>query len=278
MTEALRVDLHTHTSCSDGMLTPTELVLRAAGAGIELLAITDHDTTAGVLQAERCAPAAGVRLVPGVEISASWRAQSIHVLGLWIDPASGPLCRALDAQAQHRARRMARICERLSALGLPGSALLRAVEAQPGLPTRTHLAAAMLEAGIVARSEDAFRKYLGRGTAAHVAADWPDLASVVGWILAAGGIASLAHPARYRLSGGARRRLLADFKTAGGTALEVITGGNATQHVDACADWAQGFGLEASIGSDFHSPEHVWNPLGRLAKLPDRVRPVWRRE
>jgi predicted metal-dependent phosphoesterase TrpH len=271
------IDLHTHTTCSDGTLTPGQLVLRAADAGLEVLAITDHDTTAGFEQAEGCAAACGIALVPGVEISAAWRAQAIHVLGLWIDPATPALRRALALQAEHRCRRMVRICARLTALGLPGARLLQTVESQPGLPTRAHLARALTEAGIVKRSDDAFRKYLGRGTAAHVAADWPALDVVVGWIVAAGGIASLAHPARYRLSGGARRALLADFKAAGGGAIEVITGANAAHQIEACAAWAQRFELEASIGSDFHGPQQVWNPLGRLAKLPDRVTPVWRR-
>jgi len=277
MSGGLRIDLHTHTACSDGTLTPEQLVLHAAAADLEVLAITDHDTTAGFEQAEGCAAACGIELVPGVEISAAWRAQAIHVLGLWIDPAAPPLRRALALQADHRRRRMARICARLTALGLPGARLLETVESQPGLPTRAHLARALTEAGIVKRSDDAFRKYLGRGTAAHVAADWPALDLVVGWIVAAGGIASLAHPARYRLSGGARRALLADFKAAGGGALEVITGASAAHQIEACAAWAQGSGFEASIGSDFHSPQHAWNPLGRLAKLPDRVTPVWRR-
>jgi predicted metal-dependent phosphoesterase TrpH len=277
MSGGLRIDLHTHTACSDGTLTPEQLVLHAAAADLEVLAITDHDTTAGFELAEGCAAACGIELVPGVEISAAWRAQAIHVLGLWIDPAAPPLRRALALQADHRRRRMARICARLTALGLPGARLLETVESQPGLPTRAHLARALTEAGIVKRSDDAFRKYLGRGTAAHVAADWPALDLVVGWIVAAGGIASLAHPARYRLSGGARRALLADFKAAGGGALEVITGASAAHQIEACAAWAQGSGFEASIGSDFHSPQHVWNPLGRLAKLPDRVTPVWRR-
>jgi predicted metal-dependent phosphoesterase TrpH len=270
------IDLHTHSWCSDGSLRPSELVARAAGAGLEVLALTDHDTVAGLEEAAGAAAQSGLRLVPGVEVSASWRAQGIHVLGLWIDPASDSLRRALDTQAAHRAQRMRRICERLSEIGLPGERLLARVLAQPGLPTRAHLAAALVSEEIVARSDDAFRKYLGRGRAAHIAAEWPALEIVVGWIIEAGGTACLAHPARYRLSAGARRRLLGDFVAAGGTALEVITGGNAPQLVAGCAAWALQFGLQGSLGSDFHHPEVPWNPLGRLAKLPPGVTPVWR--
>ncbi len=276
MNETRVIDLHTHSSCSDGSLTPDELVARAASAGVEVLALTDHDTIAGVEAAHGAALAAGLKLVPGVEISASWRAQSIHVLGLWIDPAAAELGTALREQADRRGLRMRNICARLGEVGLPGDRLLAAVEAQPGLPTRAHLAAALVAEGIVNRTDDAFRKYLGRGKAAHIAADWPALGVVVGWIRSAGGVACLAHPARYSLSGGARRQLLADFAAAGGGAIEVITGGNAPQHVEACAQWAIKFGFTASLGSDFHQPEHSWNPLGRLAKLPPGLTPVWR--
>ncbi len=270
------IDLHTHSWCSDGSLRPAELVARAAGAGLEVLALTDHDTIAGVAEAASAAAQCGVRLVPGVEVSASWRAQGIHVLGLWIDPACVSLRLALDGQAAHRAVRMRRICERLSEIGLPGERLLERVLAHPGLPTRAHLAAALVSEEIVADSDDAFRKYLKKGRAAHIAAEWPALEIVVGWIVAAGGTACLAHPSRYRLSAGARRQLLGDFAAAGGKALEVITGGNAPQLVEACAAWALKFGFTASLGSDFHHPEVPWNPLGRLAKLPPGVTPVWR--
>ncbi len=276
MSAAPNIDLHTHSTCSDGALTPILLVERAAAAGVEVLALTDHDTVAGLEEAAACAAKLPLRLIPGVEISASWRAQSIHVLGLWVDPTAAGLRAALAGQAERRRSRMARICAKLTQAGLPGQALLDAVQAQPGVPTRAHLANAMVAAGLVRDPEDAFKRHLGRGKSAHLAADWPPLAEVLGWILAAGGTASLAHPARYGLSGGARRQLLADFKAAGGLAIEVVTGANAAHHIDTCADLALKFEFQGSIGSDFHNPQLTWNPLGRLAKLPDRVTPVWR--
>jgi 3',5'-nucleoside bisphosphate phosphatase len=272
----LHIDLHTHSNCSDGSLTPAELVTRAAAAGIEVLALTDHDTVAGLEQAQHSAGVLGLRLVPGVEISASWRAQAIHVLGLWVDPASAELRRVLHTQGERRRARMRRMCERLGKLGLPGAELLAAVEALPGLPTRAHLANAMVAAGHVTRADEAFRKYLGSGKTANIAAEWPALDVVVGWIRAAGGVAALAHPARYSLSGGARRQLLADFVAAGGAALEVVSGANGAQHVEAVAALAVKYGLMGSVGSDFHDPQHTWNPLGQSLKLPDCVTPVWR--
>jgi 3',5'-nucleoside bisphosphate phosphatase len=269
-------DLHTHSLCSDGTLAPAALVERAAAAGVDMLALTDHDTVAGLDEADAAARRAGLALVPGVEISASWNFQAVHVLGLWIDPAHGPLRQALDAQTGRRRERMRKICARLAKLKLPGAELLDALEALPGVPTRSHLAAALEARGLVHRASDAFRKYLGPGKPAHVAAEWPALGEVVGWIRGAGGIACLAHPMRYSMSSGARKRLLADFKACGGGALEVVTGGNGAQHSAACGALALTFELEGSVGSDFHGPEQAWNPLGRLAKLPDWIDPVWR--
>jgi predicted metal-dependent phosphoesterase TrpH len=276
MNGGLNIDLHTHSNCSDGSLTPSELVARAAAAGIEVLALTDHDTVAGIEEAQLCAGRHGLRLVPGVEISATWRAQSIHVLGLWIDPAGASLRGELCAQGERRRARMRKICARLAKLGLPGTELLAAVEANPGLPTRAHLANAMVLGGHVNRAEEAFRKYLGAGKPGYFAPEWPALDAVVGWIHCAGGVAALAHPARYSLSAGARRQLLADFKAAGGAALEVVTGANGAQHVEAVAMLAVKYGFMGSVGSDFHNPQLIWNPLGRSLKLPDCVTPVWR--
>jgi predicted metal-dependent phosphoesterase TrpH len=273
---SLAIDLHTHSNRSDGSLTPFELLERARAAGVQVLALTDHDTVAGLDDARRAAAHTGIRLIAGVEISASWRAQGIHVLGLWIDPACRQLQERLESQAERRRVRMGKICARLSRLGLPGAELLRAVEAQPGLPTRAHLAQALCAGGHVGRFDEAFSKYLGKGKPAHLAADWPALSDVVAWIRAAGGVASLAHPARYDLSSGAKARLLGDFAAAGGRALEVVAGGNGSQHIESSARLAVRFGLEGSVGSDFHNPQQIWNPLGRLPKLPDGVTPVWR--
>jgi hypothetical protein len=272
----LNIDLHTHSTHSDGSLTPAELVAYAAAAGVRVMALTDHDSTAGLEEAQRSTDALGLRLVPGVEVSASWRSQAVHVLGLWIDPCAPQLRSMLESQAERRRLRMRKMCARLTKLRLPGEQLLAAVEAQPGVPTRSHLAGALVAGGHVTTAEGAFRKYLGAGKPAHVAEDWPALDMVVGRILGAGGVAALAHPLRYRLSAGARRQLLACFASAGGTALEVVSGGNGAHQAESCAQLAVRYGFSGSVGSDFHNPQVSWNPLGRLAKLPDCVLPVWR--
>jgi len=270
------IDLHTHSTCSDGTLTPSELIVHAAVAGVRVLALTDHDSTDGLEDACSAAASVGIQLVPGVELSAAWRSQDIHVLGLWIDPANPALRGLLKCQAQLRRERMVGICRRLVKARLPGDALLAAVEVKGGIPTRSHLADAMVAAGLVARKDEAFRKYLGQGKVGYVRNDWPGLAQTIGVIVGAGGVAVLAHPGRYRLSGGARRRLLEEFTQAGGGALEVMSGANGAQHVETCTALAIKYGLAGSVGSDFHSHEVAWNPLGRSLKLPDCITPVWR--
>ena len=194
-----------------------------------------------------------------------------------MDPASRQLQQHLAVAGATAAGANAQDLRPAQHLGLARAmSCWRPSKPRPELPTRAHLAEALRAGGHVSRTDDAFRKYLGKGKAAHLAADWPALAEVVGWIRAAGGVASLAHPARYALSAGARRQLLAEFAAAGGGALEVVTGGNGAHHVEASAMLAVKYGLAGSIGSDFHDPQQVWNPLGRLAKLPDAVIPVWR--
>jgi predicted metal-dependent phosphoesterase TrpH len=271
----LLIDLHTHSDCSDGTLSPAQLVQLAVAAGVTVLALTDHDSTAGVERARQAAAEAGIHLVPGVEVSASWRRQDIHVLGLWVDPHAEVLRTALVGQLGRRRARIAAMCERLTRVRLPGAALQAAVEASATMPTRSHLAQAMLAQGLVDKADHAFKKYLNPGRPGHVAADWPALDVVVGWIRAAGGVAVMAHPSRYKLSSSARQRLLTDFVAAGGEALEVLSGGNGAQHAAGCAALALRHGLKGSVGSDFHSPQFAWNPLGRSLKLPDSITPVW---
>ena len=276
MSPDLNIDLHTHSTCSDGKLAPAALVAHAAAAGIQVLALTDHDSVAGLAEADAAARSHGITLVPGVEISAAWRAQSIHILGLWIDPANPALQAALASQASRRTQRMRAICEQLGSRGLPGEELLAAASAHGGVPTRSHLAAALVAGGHARSTDDAFRRFLGKGKAAQLATDWPAVRAVTGWITACGGIATLAHPGRYRLSAGGRRQLFAEFVGSGGAGLEVVSGPNAAHNAEACGRWAQGLGLQGSVGSDFHDPQLSWNPLGRLAKLPPGVVPVWR--
>jgi predicted metal-dependent phosphoesterase TrpH len=269
------VDLHMHSSASDGTLDPATLVAHVAGCGVRLMALTDHDTVAGIPAAAAAARAHHIGFVAGVELSACWRGRSIHVLGLALDPDHPTLARGLARQQSARALRAERIAARLEAAGAPGCAALTAIRAEGSLPTRTHFARALVSLGAATDAGAAFERWLGRGRPGHVASEWPELAEAAAWIAAAGGKAVIAHPMRYTLSAGARREMCAEFAAAGGRGVEVVTGGGGTRDREQAISLAVRSGLEGSVGSDFHDPAVPWNPPGRLAKLPGSVHPVW---
>ena len=275
MTPQSPVDLHLHSTASDGTLDPAALVARVAACGVKLMALTDHDTVAGVEAAAAAARDIGIAFVAGVELSADWRGRTIHVLGLAIDPKNPLLARGLEAQQRVRDARALRIAEKLDAAGAPGSKALAAIRAQGSLPTRTHFARALVAEGATKDLRAAFDRWLGRGKPGHVKGEWAGLAEATAWIVAAGGKAVIAHPMRYSLSAGARRDLCADFAAAGGRGVEVVTGGGSPRDREQAIALAVRCRLEGSVGSDFHDPAMPWNPPGRLAKLPGSVRPVW---
>lgn len=271
------IDLHTHSRHSDGTLSPEELVAQAGARGVAMLALTDHDTTAGLGAAGRAAQDAGMRLVPGVEITAGWRGQEIHVVGLGIDPGSAPLQQHLAQLLALRQARIAAIGARLSRhprLQARGNDLAATLLAQPVVPTRAHLARALVAAGVAGSTQDAFDRWLGRGTAGHVPQEWPAVDSAVAAIRAAGGHAVLAHPQRYRLSAGALGNLCAEFREHGGAALEISLPAMSPNDHDRLARLARAHGLAGSVGSDFHEPGLPWRPLGRFAKLPAGIEPL----
>jgi predicted metal-dependent phosphoesterase TrpH len=271
------IDLHLHSTESDGLLRPRDVVMLAAANGVRMLALTDHDSTAGLAEAWEAAKEQGVEFVAGVEVSASWTGRAIHVLGLAVDPAAAPLIAGLARTRAMRRERARSIADRLKRHGLPGDELFDAVAATAPVLTRTHLARALVERGMVSDATEAYTRWLGQGRPGHVAATFCALGEVVGWIRAAGGHAVIAHPLRYRLSAGQRRSFLADFKAAGGAGIEVVTGGQSTAQIDAATGIALRAGLAGSVGSDFHDPAIPWNPPGRLANLPASVPPIWTR-
>jgi len=269
------VDLHMHSTASDGMLDPKALVAHVADCGVRLMALTDHDTVAGVAAAAEAARDRGIGFVAGVELSVTWRGRELHVLGLAIDPEAPVLVRGLGSQQELRKARAERIAERLEAAGAPGRDAHASILSAGSLPTRTHFARALVSLGAASDIQGAFDRWLGRGRPGHVASAWPTLAEATGWITAAGGKAVIAHPMRYPLSAGARRELCAEFAAGGGRGVEVITGGGSVQDREQAISLAVRSGLEGSVGSDFHDPAIPWNPPGRLAKLPESIRPVW---
>lgn len=267
-------DLHTHSNASDGFLSPPDLLLHAAEHGVGVLAITDHDTVAAydVLQD---ANSTDVTLMPGIELSTSWQKRNIHIVGLNIDTVNRELCAGIAAQQARRLARAHRIAHRLTRLGIddPYDAVAKiAGHASIGRP---HFARHLVEIGKVRDVQAAFKKYLGAGKIGDVSQSWPSFAEAIQWITAAGGIAVLAHPAKYRFTMTKLRALLEDFVEAGGRGMEVVCGHQEPGLTRRLAGLASDFGLLASTGSDFHHPANKWSRPGGFSELPHNLKPVW---
>jgi hypothetical protein len=268
-------DLHCHSTVSDGALSPTELVHRAHEQGVTSLALTDHDTVAGLSEAQAAADATGITLIPGIELSTSWQNKCFHIVGLGIDPAYPPLRDATHNLQIMRTERAEKIAAKLEKKRIPGA--LEAVKkaAGDGMITRSHFADFLLSQFHVSTQQEAFDRYLGSGKAAFVSTAWTDLELAVNWITQSGGVAVLAHPLRYNLTASWMKRLLAEFKEVGGQGIEVVTGRYNSDEIKLVACYATHFDLAGSVGSDFHSPANQWVELGRLAPLPENIKPVW---
>jgi predicted metal-dependent phosphoesterase TrpH len=268
-----RIDLHTHSDCSDGVLKPAALVARAATRQVELLALTDHDTVVGCSEARGACEATPIRFVAGIELTCQWRGREVHVVGLNIDENNPALQRHCAVVIDYRRLRIAEIAQRLSHAGLPGESLQSSALASCA-PTRAHVARALWASGYATSVQRAFDLWLKPGRPGYVCAHWPSLETVVQCLIDAGGLAVLAHPHRYRVSNGVLRELVAEFKGLGGAGIEVSLAGMGPNDADRAATLARRFDLAGSIGSDFHEPDLPWRPLGRFAKLPDRVTPI----
>lgn len=273
--DILRVDLHTHSTASDGALAPLVLCERARQRGVELLAITDHDTCAGYRAAAAGIAATDLRLIPAAELSCQWRNTSVHVVGLNLDPDHPIAQEALSVLQQARVRRAEVIGERLAKLGMPGThagAVALAGDSQVGRP---HFARYLLERGFVTSENQAFERYLGSGKPGDVKALWPGMAQVVEWIRAAGGTAVLAHPLKYRLTNTRLKVLLGEFTAAGGGGLEVVAGRQLSDATTHLSRLCHQFKLLASVGSDFHQPGQFWADVGDVSPLPSDCEPIW---
>lgn len=272
----VRADLHFHSNASDGVLAPEDVVARAAANGAQLIALTDHDDVRGLAQAREAAVAARVRLIDAVEISVTWESTTVHVVGLAIDPKTRELVDGLAAIREGRDRRARRIAEALEAIGIRGAldGACRHAESS-SIIGRNHFARFLVEAGAGKDVRTAFESYLGRGRPGYVAHTWASLPEAIGWIAAAGGMAVLAHPGRYRIGAAQRDRLFAQFRDLGGRGVEVVSGAHAGEQVAEHARCCRRFGLLASCGSDFHSPSESVVDVGTVAPLPEGLRPVW---
>lgn len=268
-------DLHCHSTASDGALSPTELVRRAHLQGVTHLALTDHDTTNGLAEAQMAALDSGITLIKGIELSSTWENRCFHIVGLDINPAHPPLAEGCLTIQDIRIDRAEKIAHKLEKKRITG--VLDAVKqkAGAGMITRTHFADFLVAQHHVADQQDAFDRYLGKGKPAYVATAWASLEEVVAWITGAGGVAVLAHPMRYKLTASWMKRLLSAFRDAGGQGMEVIYGHNNPNDIQISANYARQFELAGSVGSDFHNPNNPWIELGRLGPLPADITPVW---
>lgn len=271
----IRRDFHTHSIASDGVLTPAELISAAAREGVTELALTDHDTLAGLDEARTAAQTAGLTLIPGVEISVTWDKRLLHIVGLGVDADAPALVNGLANLQRTRAERGMTIARRLERHGLEGATDGVRELARGAEPTRTHFARWLVATGAAKTAQQAFRRWLAPGRPAYVGTTWAGLEEACDWIRGAGGVSVVAHPGRYKLTRVRMARLLDEFRAHGGQALEVVRAGADVREIDELADWARRFDLAGSVGSDFHEPGRSWQRLGRLAKLPTRVRPVW---
>jgi len=273
---SLIYDLHTHSDASDGTLSPAELVQRAAAAGVRCLALTDHDTLEGLATAASTARQEGIDWVPGVEVSVTWGGRTIHLVGLHVDAACPVLLEGLAGLREYRVWRAEEIGRRLAGHGIEGAFEGARTLSSGRLVSRTHFARLLVRRGVAADVRHVFKHFLVQGKPGYVPGQWAALNDAVGWIRQAGGQAVLAHPARYKLTRGGLRRLIGEFREAGGCALEVVSGSHSRDDYVTMAHHAADFGLLSSAGSDFHDPLAPWIELGRLPELPDGCVPIWR--
>lgn len=272
----VNADLHCHSVVSDGTLAPAAIVERAHRNGVEILALTDHDEVAGLAEAQARAEDLGLRFVPGVEVSVTWGGETIHIVGLRIDYRDPALVAGLERTRTGRDGRAHDIAESLAAAGIADAyeGALR-YAGNPELISRSHFARYIVETGVCADVNEVFRRFLVEGRPGFVPHRWARLADAVGWIRASGGTAVMAHPGRYRLSGMGLEQLIGEFRDAGGTAIEVVSGSHTPPQYAEFAATAQRFGLAASRGSDFHGPGESRHDLGSLPPLPAHLQPVW---
>ena len=270
------VDLHCHSSASDGVLSPADLVRRAADNGVTLLSLTDHDDLGGLSEAREAAGPLGVRFVDGVEISVEWGGLQVHVIGYNFDVRDERLNAGLDSIHAGRIVRAGRMAEAFEKIGIAGclEGALRYAE-NPNLISRAHFARHLVERGICRDVRSVFESYLVPGKPGYVEHRWPTLADSVNWVVGAGGVAAIAHPGRYKLSRSQMRQMLEEFKRLGGQAIEVVSGSHSADNVTVFSRLARDFGFMATCGSDFHGPGESYIDLGRIDPLPSGLTPVW---
>ncbi len=276
VTPLLNADLHCHSVVSDGTLTPEALAARAHGNGVQLWALTDHDEIGGQHRAMAAAHALGMDYLTGVEISVTFADTTVHIVGLGFDADDAQLAQGLSATRGGRGERAQEIARQLAQVGIRGAyeGALRYV-GNPELISRTHFARYLVETGVCRDTSEVFRRFLTEGHPGYVPHRWATLSDALRWIRDAGGVAVIAHPGRYRFTPTEEYALFSEFKQHGGQGVEVVTGSHMPSEYPVYAAMAQEFGLVASRGSDFHSPDESHTDLGVLPDLPGQLTPVW---
>ena len=272
----INADLHCHSVVSDGTLTPEELAQRAHANGVHLWALTDHDELGGQQRARAAAKDLKLDYLAGVEISVTWMGQTIHIVGLGIDEQHAGILEGLKQTREGRGDRAKLMAEQLLKAGIPGAyegALHYAGNHE--LISRTHFARFLVEQGVCRDTEQVFKNYLIEDKPGYVPHRWASLADAIAWIKAAGGVAVIAHPGRYKLNAMQMDELFKFFKEHGGLGIEVITGSHTPDQYQEYGKIAQQYGFLASRGSDFHDPSESHTDLGVLPLLPDHLKPIW---
>ncbi len=272
----LNADLHCHSVVSDGTMTPEGLAERAKTNGVELWALTDHDEVGGQHRAAAAAKAQGLNYLTGTEISVTFANETVHIVGLGFDPDDAAMKQGLYDTRGGREQRAMEMSDGLAKVGIKGAyeGALKFV-GNPELISRTHFARFLVESGVCRETSEVFRKYLTEGKPGYVPHRWANLRDAIQWITSAKGVAVIAHPGRYKFTPNEEYALFTEFKSHGGQGVEVVTGSHTTQEYVKYAETAREFGLAASRGSDFHSPDESHTDLGTLPFLPGDLTPVW---
>lgn len=276
MTSYLNADLHCHSVVSDGTLTPEDLAARAKANGVELWSLTDHDEIGGQHRAAAAARSQGMAYLTGTEISVTFAGNTVHIVGLGFNPDNTALAQGLAATRGGRGERAQEMAAQLAQVGIHGAyeGALKFV-GNPELISRTHFARFLVETQVCRDTNEVFRKYLTEGKPGYVPHRWATLGDAVRWINEAGGLAVIAHPARYKFTANEEYALFSEFKAHGGAGVEVVTGSHTAAEYVTYAAMAEEFGLAASRGSDFHSPDESHTDLGTLPYLPGHLTPIW---
>ena len=276
MTSSINADLHCHSVVSDGTLTPEDLAARAKANGVELWSLTDHDEIGGQHRAAAAARSQGMAYLTGTEISVTFAGNTVHVVGLGFNPDNTALAQGLAATRAGRGERAQEMAAQLAQVGIHGAyeGALKFV-GNPELISRTHFARFLVETQVCRDTNEVFRKYLTEGKPGYVPHRWATLGDAVRWINEAGGLAVIAHPARYKFTANEEYALFSEFKAHGGAGVEVVTGSHTAAEYVTYAAMAEEFGLAASRGSDFHSPDESHTDLGTLPYLPGHLTPIW---